>query len=61
MKCKICKVPEEIGGKPFAWMVTRVFDTQPGIEQEFICSKCSEIKHDREIGEREAREWQKGR
>jgi len=41
--------------------VTRVFDTQPAVEQSFICSKCAEIKGDREIGEREAREWQKGR
>ena len=61
MKCKICSIPEEIAGKPFSWMITRVFDTQPGVEQSFICSKCAEVTGDREIGEREAREWQKGR
>ena len=59
MECRKCGIPEEIAGRPFAWMVERVFIEGERTKDEYICNKCytETMEGDQQVATREDKDY----
>jgi len=63
MKCRECGIPEQIAGRPFAWMVERVFTNGEKETDEYICNKCytTVMEGDKQVATREDKDYRQER